>query len=281
MTDFNLVASNGSVSVHSFANKGLATRYANKHGLTIAQNSGSLALIADATDDVDVDAVLSLIATDEPKTLRDVALAFDDATVSLMVTDIHESFERRDTFEASNGLSLAADSSYTRERDRMVKNSIAVARLFLACGVTASSVVERKVAESAMFNAKALKKVTEIAQFVCGFGQRLERVLRSFVACAIVATDKGVTVIDNRVNVQFLNSFDLTARLTDQDLIDSLDDLRHRAMTSGAETQSSQARNVLDVLNIGRITSVTKPRDAIVIDANHGFIAQFREAFMK
>jgi hypothetical protein len=69
--------------------------------------------------------------------------------------------------------------------------------------------------------------------------------------------------------------------LTDQDLIDHLDTLRHRAMTSGAETQSSQARNVLDVLGLGRIQNVEKPRDAIVIDADHAFYSMFRAAFMK
>lgn len=217
----------------------------------------------------------------ETTTLRETANGFSTQKVTAMTTKLEASFDRRDQFEAANGLAISGRNSYTVERDRMLKNKVAVARLFLALGIEPSAVVERKVAESAMFNAKALKKVTEIAQFVCGYGQRLERVMRAFIACAIVATDKNVATITNKVNVAFLGSSDLRGRLTDDDLIDHLDTLRHRAMTSGAETQSSQARNVLDVLGLGRIESVEKPRDAIVIDRSNGFYAMFEDAFMK
>src|SRR5206468_4216605 len=147
--------------------------------------------------------------------------------------------------------------------------------------VEPSSIIERKVAENAMFNAKALKKVTEIARFVCGHGEKIERVMRAFIACAIVATDKGHDVITNAVNSRFLNSDDLKAHVTDADLLDNLADLRAKHMTSGAATQSSQARNVLDVLGIGSIRSIDKARDAIALDASHGFIALFRDRFMK
>lgn len=212
---------------------------------------------------------------------RELALSFSPQKVTAMSGKIEAAFERRDTFEAANGLSLVGDSSYTRERNRMIECKVAVSRLFLALNVEPASVIERKVAENKMFNAKALKKVTEIANFVCGYGEKLERVMRAFIACAIVATDKNVSAITNKVNVQFLCGSDLRGRLTDQDLIDNLDTLRHRAMTSGAETQSSQARNVLDVLSLGEIRSVEKPRDAIVINNDHAFFAQFRTAFMK
>lgn len=214
-------------------------------------------------------------------TLRETANGFSTQKVTAMVSKLEASFDRRDQFETANGLNVAAENSYSKERARMLKNKNAVARLFLALGLEPSAVIERKVAENAMFNAKALKKVTEIAVFTCGFGERLERVMRAFIACAIVATEKNVTVITNKVNVAFLGSSDLRGRLTDDDLIDHLDVLRHRAMTSGAETQSSQARNVLDVLNLGEIRSIEKPRDAIVIDSSHGFYAMFRDRFMK
>lgn len=219
--------------------------------------------------------------SNETLNLRDAANGFSAKRVATMQTKLVESFERRDQFEASNGLDLSGDNSYTKERARMLKNDVAVSRLFLALGLEPSDVIERKVAENAMFNAKALKKVTEIARFVTGYGEKLERVMRCFIACAIVATDKAVSVIDNRVNVQFLNGFDLSQRVTDQDLLDNLETLRHRAMTSGAETQSSQVRNVLDVLGLGEIVSKEKPRDAIVIDRSHDFYAMFETAFMK
>lgn len=219
--------------------------------------------------------------TDKTLTLRDNANSFDNHKVGAMRGKIKKSFERRDAFEVSQGLSVTDKNSYTVERDRMLKNDVAVARLFLALAIEPSAVIERKVASNAMFNAKALKKVTEIAQFVCGYGQKLERVMRAFIACAIIATEKGQKTITNEVNRRFLCSADFSGKLTDQDLIDHLDELRLRTMTSGAETQSSQSRNVLDVLGLGAIKSVEKPRDAIEIDASHGFYAQFRAHFMK
>lgn len=219
--------------------------------------------------------------SNETTTLRETANAFSTQKTTAMCTKIEDSFARRDSFEASNGLAITAKNSYTTERDRMLKNKVAVARLFLALDLEPSAVIERKVSESSMFNAKALKKVTEIAQFVCGYGQKLEKVMRAFIACTIIATERGAESVNNRLNVQFLHGADLSQHVSDSDLIDALDEMRHRAMTSGAETQSSQARNVLDVLGIGQIRSIEKPRDAIALDLSHGFVSQFKAHFMK
>lgn len=295
MSDFNLVDANGAVLVRDFANAGLAGRYAKKHGLTVAKNVGALALIEtvdlDATDldASDVDAVLTDLDADTvqnvetvaPQSFRDIALSFDDATVMRMVASIGDSFDRRDAFEESQGLNIAVDNSYSRERDRMTRNGIAVARFFLALGIEASDVIERKVSSTAMFNAKALKKVTELAQYSCGIGQRIERVTRAFLCCALIATDRGVSVITNDTNRKFLCSVNFSGQIADQDLIDHLDELRHRAMTSGAETQSSQARNVLDVLGLGSIMSVHKNRDAIKLNRDAPFFADFARDFLK
>jgi hypothetical protein len=299
MRDFNLVDANGSVSVHSFANAGLAGRYAKKHGLTVAKSVGALALVADAetaltvTDELNGDEIDNLlndiaasetvetVATDDTQSLRDIALSFDQPIVDAMMLAIEMSFDRRDRFESANGLNVAVDNSYTRERDRMLKNKVSVARFFLALGLSASNVIERQVSSNAMFNAKALKKVTELAQFTCGYGQKLEKVMQAFIACALVATDRGYSVITNEINRRFLNSSGFTSLFKDQDLIDYLDEQSHRTMTSGAETQSSQARNVLDVLGLGSIKTVHKNRDAIEIDATNGFYVLFRERFMK
>jgi hypothetical protein len=218
--------------------------------------------------------------TDKTLSLRDRALGFSQQKVAATVKKIKDSFARRDTFESDNGLNISDRNSYTVERDRMLKNATACAMLFLALDIEPSDLIERKVASNAMFNAKALKKVTEIARFVCGHGEKLERVARAFIACAIVATDRGVDVITNAVNARFLNSDDLKAHISDSDLLDNLADLRAKHMTSGAATQSSQMRNVLDALGIGAIRSIDKPRDAIALDATHGFVAMFRERFM-
>lgn len=219
--------------------------------------------------------------TNNTETLREVALGFSTQKVTAMTTKIEQSFDRRDQFEAANGIALAGRNSYTVERDRMLKNKIAVARLFLALSLEPSNVIERKVSSNAMFNAKALKKITEIAQFVVGFGAKLERVTKAFIACALIATDNKIDVITNATNRKFLCSAGFTGQVTDQELIDHLDELRLRSMTSGAETQSSQVRNVLDVLGLGEIRSTDKPRDAIVIHADNGFYSMFRKAFMK
>lgn len=215
------------------------------------------------------------------KSLREVALGFSNGQVGAMCGKIAKSFERRDQFEAANGLLLGAKSSYTVERDRMLKNNIAVARFFLALSIEPTDVIERKVSSNAMFNAKALKKVTELAQFVVGFGAKIERVTKAFIACALIATDNKIDVITNATNRKFLCSVGFSGQVTDQDLIDHLDELRLRSMTSGAETQSSQVRNVLDVLGLGEIRSLDKPRDAIVLHADAPFFAMFRKAFMK
>jgi hypothetical protein len=213
--------------------------------------------------------------------IRDTALGFNNGVVGNMVKKLKASFERRDQFETSQGLSVLEKNSYTVERDRMLRNSVAVARFFLALGLEPSAVIERKVASNAMFNAKALKKITELAQLVVGHGAKVEKVTRAFIACAIIATEKGHATITNEVNRRFLCSADFSGRLADQDLIDHLDELRLRSMTSGAETQSSQVRNVLDVLGLGEIKSLDKPRDAIVIDAQHAFYAFIRKIILK
>lgn len=272
----NAFAHNGSM-LHDAAHEGNET--------LIAANFVVVAPVAH--DDDDVNAALDMlnaiddVAPVEEKTLREVSLSFDDATVVAASEAVRASFERRDAFEASNGLAIFTDNSYTRERNRMLTNINAVTRLFLALGIEASDVIERQVSSTAMFNAKALKKITEIALYVSGYAHKLERVTRAFVACAIIATDRGVSLITNDTNRKFLCSAGFSGQITDQDLIDHLDDLRHRAMTSGAETQSSQARNVLDVLGLGTIKSVHKNRDAIELHTDSLFFAMFRKDFLK
>lgn len=215
------------------------------------------------------------------KSLREVALGFSNVEVAAMCGKLKKSFDRRDQFETAQGCSIIEKNSYTVERDRMLKNNVAVSRFFLALAIEPSAVIERKVASNAMFNAKALKKVTELAQFVVGHGAKLERVIKSFIACAIIATDRKVDVITNEVNRRFLCSQGFTAQINDQDLIDHLDELRLRSMTSGAETQSSQMRNVLDVLGLGEIRSIEKPRDAIVLHIDSPFYSVMRKALLK
>lgn len=219
----------------------------------------------------------------ETVTFADKVKAFDTDSIDAMVLKIRESFERRDSFEAANKVAITGkSSSYAREKANMLNAERKVAAFFLALAIEPSSVIERKVNENSMFNAKALKKVRDLARFASGDNiMTIERVLRAFIACALAATDKNITTITNKVNVNFLNSSDLSNRLADADLVEHLDSLRHTAMSSGAQTQSSQARNVLDVLTLGRIESVEKPRDAITLNASHEFFEMLRADLFK
>lgn len=223
--------------------------------------------------------------TTEVVTFKSRAMSFSNAKVTAMIDQISKSFARRDAFEAAQKVAITGkSSSYAREKARVLDNAGSVARLFLACGVQPSEVIERKVGDNAMFNAKALKKVVEIAQFVTNTDstrkQKLERVTRAFIASTLLAALDGVAVITNDTNRKFLSSADLSSVLTSEELAKSIAEYQHTAMSGGAPTQSSQARNVLDVLKLGRIESVTKPRDAIVIDATHAFYTDFAASYM-
>ena len=217
----------------------------------------------------------------ETKTLRDVALGFAEADVTAMIADITDSLTRRHSFESAGGTVLTGGSSWDKAVQQVNKSQVAVARLFLALGITPSSVFERRVVENKMFNAKAIKKIVEIANYVSGIGQRMERVTRAFVACALIASDKEPGVpVTNALNQKFLGSKDLGAYIKDPDILDNIDALRHKSMSTGAETQSSQARNVLDVLGLGVITGVDRARDAIKVHLDAPFYAMFRKDFM-
>jgi hypothetical protein len=214
-----------------------------------------------------------------PLDIRTVALAYDDSIVATVCEQIEESFDRRDAFETRNGLNVDESNSYTKAKSKMLKNSVAVARLFLALDIAPSTVIERQVAENKMFNAKALEKVVEIAQFVCGFGQHIQKVTVAFIACAL-AFDKGEAV-DNKLNKQFLSNNDVSRLVTDVDVAEYIRGYQHKFMTGGKDTQSSQVRNVLDVLGLASIVSTDRARGAIILNASHNFFDYFRAKFMR
>lgn len=213
--------------------------------------------------------------------IKTVALGFSDARVKTMCGKLTESIDRRHTFELANGTVLTGSTSWEKARKQLESSQIAVARLMLALGLDPAAVIERQAVEGKMFNAKAIKKIVELAQFVCGMSGKMERVTKAFIACALIASDKNPgSAITNAVNQRFLGSKDLGDLITDKDIIDNLDDLRHKSMSTGAETQSSQARNVLDVLGLGTITTVSRARDAIVLKLDSPFYGMFRSAVM-
>lgn len=227
-----------------------------------------------------VAAIVANGAVNEPLNIRDVALSFDDATVELKCEAIEASFDRRDIFEERNGLNLDdSASSYAKAKSKMLKASVAVARFLLALGIEPSAIIERQVAETKMFNAKALDKIVELAQFTVGYSSKVQKVTLAFICCAL-AFDKG-EAIDNKLNKSFLSNADVSKLVGDSDLAAYIADYQHKFMTGGKDTQSSQVRNVLDVLGLGAIVSAERSRGAIAINAQHIFYAYFRAAFMR
>lgn len=276
MTTFDIVNASGAI-VRQFARKSDATRYANKHGMVVSQYDATttLALIASLDSD-ETDSVIASLDTDAVS-FHDAALSFDAVSVAAMQADIVASFARRDVFESN----AASDLSYTRERARMLEASAPVARFFLALNVSPSSVIERKVNSSNMFNAKALKKIVELARFACGTSNKVEKVMLAFIACALTFDAKLNGAIANKVNKSFLSGLNFDKIVSDTELADYLSEYQHKYMSGGKDTQSSQARNVLDVLGLGRIVTCDNAnRGGIEINSNHLFFAQFRTAFM-
>lgn len=220
------------------------------------------------------------IANEAPS-FKDLALAFDQEAVDAMGIEIQESLERRHAFELSQGLTLTGSTSWEVSKKKAEGAKIALARMFLALNIKPANVFERRLVEGKMFNAKSIKKIVEMAKFTCGEVGGMELVTRAFVACSIIADTKNPgEPITNDINARFLNSKDLGAWIKDQELLDAIDQLRHKSMTTGAATQSSQARNVLDVLGLGTVTKVLRERDAVCINAAHPFYELFREKFM-
>ncbi len=213
----------------------------------------------------------------EVVTMRDTALAFTDGDVNTMCLAIDASLDRRDAIELA-----PAGSSWDKAYKQVQASKVAVARFFLALGVEPANVFERRLVEGKMFNAKSIKKIVEMARYVVGIGEKMERVTRAFIACALIADDKdNGRVFTNTVNAKFLNASDLSALSTDPDLLDHIDALRHNAMSTGAATQSSQMRNVLDVLGLGTVTKVDRERDAVIIHRDAPFYGMFRASFLE
>ena len=218
---------------------------------------------------------VSFAATE--KTFRDRCNAFDTATVDSMVAKINASLERRDN-AANNG-----GGSYTKERAKVVANIGAVARFFLALNIEPSQVIERRVVASAMFNAKALKKVVELARFAVTGNKSIEKVMSAFIICALAFENRtDGAAISNRINKSFLSNLDFSKIVEDEELADYLADYQHAYISGGKDTQSSQARNVLDVLGLGEIVNCdNRSRGGIVLNNTHAFFADFCEAFIK
>ena len=162
--------------------------------------------------------------------LRETALSFSPQQVGGMTRRINDAIARRDEFEAKNG----GGKSWEDAKKGVAKAEKALAMFLLALDVDPKNIFERQLVEGKLFNAKSIKKVVEMAKFVTSKGEatRMEKVIQSFTACALLAADKlgEDAVFTNDVNRRFLNSADLS-QIADDDLREAMEDARHKGMT--------------------------------------------------
>lgn len=216
----------------------------------------------------------------EVVSFRDSCNAIEQSKVDAMCADIVASFNRRDAFEGSAALDSA--SSYSKNRAAVLNNQIAVARFFCALDITAASVIERKVSANKMFNAKALKKIVELARFAVLNERKIEKVMSAFIICALKFEANSGEAISNAVNKSFLSNLDFSLIVADSDLAAYLADYQHAYISGGKDTQSSQARNVLDVLQLGSIVNCdNRSRGGVSLNSQHAFYSDFTAAFCK
>lgn len=219
-------------------------------------------------------------STESVASLRERANGFSPQRVGAMVKKIHDSFDRRDAFEAAKGVASTGASSYAKGRLAVMNNEASVARFFLARSIEPANLLERSLQSGDMFNAKALVKLVEIAAWSCGNTSKIQKVTKAFLACTVIMTKRGNDVITNTLNRKFLNSTDFSAVISDQETIDELSKQRHVVMTGGAPTQSSQVRCVLEAIGVADIVTTDRARDSIALDVNDDLVTLFVADYM-
>lgn len=176
------------------------------------------------------------------------SLNSNDSRVVAMVADIRAQFDKRDIQEATKPA-----LSYNTERARMLANVDSVARLFVALDMSDASFINRTLHSGTQFNAKAFKKVTEIALSVCGINSKIERVTRAFFACTILLAKAGKVELVNKTNQAFVDGARFEDELLDSELVAAINANRREHCGNSSATQSSQMRQIFEALNVAQI----------------------------
>lgn len=166
-------------------------------------------------------------------------------------------------------------------------DSQTVARFFAAVGIVPDAYINspaftpedfekrsRIPAEAKTGNLKAYKKMREVAEYFA-HGERMEKVLKTFVACAIVSSRFHLT-IPRDVCERFLNSVPLN-RVSDE-LIEALDHFRAKHMSGGAATQTSQCTLQLATMRAASIVRNGRHKD-FALDVHSPVIESFAQKF--
>lgn len=138
----------------------------------------------------------------------------------------------------------------------------AVARFFIALGISPKVYLLNKYlpeaeVEKAGFalnarscNLKAHKKLRETAEYILHGGKKLEDVVKTWTACAILAS-RHTSVIPRRVCEMFLTAIDIAQ--VSPDLAQAVEHYQAKHMSGGAPTQTSQMTLTLANLNAGSL----------------------------
>ena len=165
--------------------------------------------------------------------------------------------------------------------------SDAVARFFLAVGIVPEYYINSVAHTPEQFqeksgldaicktgNLKAYKKMRETAEYFA-HGTALEKVLKTFIACALVSSQHHL-VIPRDVCVRFLNSVPLN-RVSDE-LIEALEHFRAKHMSGGAETQTSQCTLQLATMRAAQVVRNGHFKD-FALDVNSVVVESFAQKF--
>lgn len=180
--------------------------------------------------------------------------------LAALQASINEACDARETFESKVERRLADGSfvfgqSADIKHVQALKDNDAVTRLFYALKVDPARYVTPMLqvggkSSNETSNLKAYKKTREIAELVWSGHSTIENVVKVFTVCAFKCAEGGVDVLKRDFAENFLSSREFRSiNQGSADLWSAIDDIRAKHMTSGAQTQASQAIRTLVALH--------------------------------
>ena len=199
------------------------------------------------------------------------------------ISDLIEDRKARDTAALGPNQTLSKDFVHLDDW----KDSEALPRFFIAAEIDPKGYILNPYLDDAELikrgfspdartrNLKAYKKVREVAEYVVSGNSKLEAVFKTFVACAILASNT-TEVIPRNVCERFLSSIPLND--VSDDLANAVEAFQAKHMTTGASTQTSQM--TLTLANLGAATVIRDGRNKhFKLNPESGLIQALSERF--
>lgn len=225
----------------------------------------------------------TVIETTMSKIMSDIP----QGRVSNVLGQIKKSVDARHAFEiaANDGNDTEVSKDFVNVANL---HNATVARFFIAVGIVpeyyinspsyddveAWSTKSKLPSDCKTRNLKAYKKMSETARYFAD-GGKLESVVKTFVACAILSA-QHMTVIPRDVCERFLSSVPLSH--VSEELVEALDHYRAKHMTGGASTQTSQATLQLATMRAATVVRNGRNKD-FSLDVHSPVIVSFAERF--